>query len=78
MKQYLHTTFGSQKVLQALQTENPERHMLLTIDDRDQNNFNYWRLLTRQRQFLPIQLVMMCSVLLEKLMTFVGGFILLS
>ncbi|WP_270622172.1 hypothetical protein [Weissella viridescens] len=39
MKQYLHTTFGSQKVLQALQTENPERHMLLTIDDRDQNNF---------------------------------------
>ncbi|RRG17973.1 hypothetical protein D3P96_04755 [Weissella viridescens] len=39
MKQYLHTTFGSQKVLQALQADHPERHMLLTIDDRDQTNF---------------------------------------
>ncbi|KRN76317.1 antibiotic biosynthesis monooxygenase family protein [Weissella minor] len=39
MTNYLHTTFGSQKVLQTIIEQHPHNELLLTVDDQDQTNF---------------------------------------
>ncbi|MBM7617739.1 heme-degrading monooxygenase HmoA [Weissella uvarum] len=39
MSTFLHTTFGSQKVLQQIRAEHPDQVIMMVSDDQDQSNF---------------------------------------